>query len=100
MEILERLKPLALLLLRVGIGIVFIFHGYPKLFTHTHDMMPAFQRMGFPAVLRLYRGRHRIFRRNRLDSRTIHAHRRAATGGRNGDSGPQGAFAAGADHRS
>jgi putative oxidoreductase len=47
-EILERLKPLALLLLRVGIGIVFIFHGYPKLFTHTHDMMPAFQRMGFP----------------------------------------------------
>jgi putative oxidoreductase len=50
-EILERLKPLALLLLRVGIGIVFIFHGYPKLFTHTHEMMPAFQRMGFPAYL-------------------------------------------------
>ncbi len=48
MEILERLKPLALLLLRVGLGIVFIFHGYPKLFTHTHDMMPVFQRMGFP----------------------------------------------------
>jgi putative oxidoreductase len=47
-EILERLKPLALLLLRVGLGIVFIFHGYPKLFTHTHDMMAAFQRMGFP----------------------------------------------------
>jgi putative oxidoreductase len=49
MEILERLKPLALLLLRAGIGIIFIFHGYPKLFTHTHDIMAAFQRMGFPA---------------------------------------------------
>jgi putative oxidoreductase len=48
-EILERLKPLALLLLRIGIGIVFIYHGYPKLFTHTHDMMTAFQHMGFPA---------------------------------------------------
>lgn len=49
MEILERLKPLALLLLRVGIGIVFIFHGYPKLFTRTHDIMAGFQHMGFPA---------------------------------------------------
>lgn len=48
-EILERLKPLALLLLRVGIGIVFIFHGYPKLFTRTHDIMAGFQHMGFPA---------------------------------------------------
>jgi putative oxidoreductase len=48
-EILEKLKPIALLLLRVGLGIVFVFHGYPKLFTHTHDMMAAFQRMGFPA---------------------------------------------------
>jgi putative oxidoreductase len=47
-EILERLKPLALLLLRAGVGIIFIFHGYPKLFTHTHDMMAMFQRMGFP----------------------------------------------------
>jgi putative oxidoreductase len=48
MEILEKLKPLALLLLRVGLGIVFIFHGYPKLFTHTHEMMGAFGKMGFP----------------------------------------------------
>jgi putative oxidoreductase len=48
-EILERLKPLALLMVRAGVGIVFIFHGYPKLFTHTHDIMAAFQRMGFPA---------------------------------------------------
>lgn len=49
MEILEKLKPLALLMLRAGIGIIFIYHGYPKLFTHTHDIMAAFQRMGFPS---------------------------------------------------
>jgi putative oxidoreductase len=48
MEILEKLKPLALLMLRAGLGIVFIFHGYPKLFTHTHEMMGAFGKMGFP----------------------------------------------------
>ena len=48
MEVLEKLKPLALLLLRAGLGIVFIFHGYPKLFTHTHEIMSAFGKMGFP----------------------------------------------------
>ena len=35
MQALERLKPIALLLLRLGLGIIFITHGYPKLFTHT-----------------------------------------------------------------
>jgi|SRR5215469_9533833 len=49
MEMLEKLKPIALLLLRVGLGVVFIFHGYPKLFTRTHEMMSAFQHMGFPS---------------------------------------------------
>src|SRR6202030_4762046 len=49
MEILERWKPLALAMLRASIGIIFIYHGYPKLFTHTHDIMAAFQRMGFPS---------------------------------------------------
>lgn len=49
MQSLEKLKPLALLLLRVGLGVVFVYHGYPKLFTHTHEMMGAFQKMGFPA---------------------------------------------------
>jgi putative oxidoreductase len=38
---MERLKPLALLLLRVALGIVFIYHGYPKLFTHTRQTMYA-----------------------------------------------------------
>lgn len=38
---MERLKPLALLLLRVALGAVFIYHGYPKLFTHTRQTMYA-----------------------------------------------------------
>jgi uncharacterized membrane protein YphA (DoxX/SURF4 family) len=33
MEGLEKLKPIALLFLRLALGIIFIFHGYPKLFT-------------------------------------------------------------------
>jgi len=48
METLEKLKPLALLLLRAGLGIIFIFHGYPKLFTHTREIMGFFEKMGFP----------------------------------------------------
>jgi putative oxidoreductase len=48
MEALEKLKPLALLLLRLGLGIIFVFHGYPKLFTHTREAMQSFAHMGFP----------------------------------------------------
>jgi putative oxidoreductase len=46
---LEKLRPLALLLLRLGLGIILVYHGYPKLFTHTHDTVQAFEHMGFPA---------------------------------------------------
>jgi len=49
MRALGRLKPVALLLLRWGLGLVFIFHGYPKLFTETDAYLQAFPRMGFPA---------------------------------------------------
>ena len=38
---MERLKPLALLVLRVALGAVFIYHGYPKLFTHTRQLTYA-----------------------------------------------------------
>ena len=48
MEFLEKLKPLALLLLRLALGIIFISHGYPKLFTHLHETLGAFEHMGFP----------------------------------------------------
>jgi putative oxidoreductase len=49
MEGLEKLKPLALLLLRVGLGVIFISHGYPKLFTQLQHTTEAFTNMGFPA---------------------------------------------------
>jgi putative oxidoreductase len=48
MRSLEQLKPLALLLLRLTLGIIFIFHGYPKLFTHTRVTIEMFEHMGFP----------------------------------------------------
>jgi putative oxidoreductase len=48
MDGLEKLKPVALLFLRLGLGVIFVFHGYPKLFTHTHDTIAQFVRMGFP----------------------------------------------------
>ena len=48
MQGLEKLKPLALLLLRFALGVIFVYHGYPKLFTHTRESMQGFVRMGFP----------------------------------------------------
>lgn len=48
MRSFERLQPLALLLLRLGLGIIFIYHGYPKLFAGSHAQMHGFEQMGFP----------------------------------------------------
>ena len=51
MQTLEKLKPLALLLLRFCLGAIFIYHGYPKLFGHTHETVESFVRMGLPGYL-------------------------------------------------
>lgn len=56
MQLLEKLKPLALLLLRLGLGVIFIYHGYPKIFTHAHQTMEEFPRMGFPSYFALVAG--------------------------------------------
>src|SRR5271154_347006 len=61
METLERLKPLALLLLRLGLGIIFVFHGYPKLFTHTRETMQGFGHMGFPVYFAYIAGVFEFF---------------------------------------
>jgi putative oxidoreductase len=46
---LEKLKPLALLLLRCGLGIVFIYHGWPKLFGDSQGVLQFFANLGFPS---------------------------------------------------
>jgi putative oxidoreductase len=48
MQALEKLKPLGLLLLRVALGVIFVYHGYPKLFGHTREAMQSFVHLGFP----------------------------------------------------
>ena len=48
MQSLEKLKPLALLLLRVALGVIFVYHGYPKLFGHAREAVQGFVRLGFP----------------------------------------------------
>jgi len=58
---LESLKPVALLLLRLALGIIFIFHGYPKLFTHTHETMQGFEHMGFPGYFAYIAGVFEFF---------------------------------------
>lgn len=45
---LSNAQPIALLLLRCGAGIVFLYHGYPKL-VHARAWGPAFVHMGFPS---------------------------------------------------
>ncbi|HEV2297126.1 MAG TPA: DoxX family protein [Candidatus Acidoferrales bacterium] len=49
MTFLNKLRPLALLLLRLGLGIIFIYHGFPKLFTHMSEAVASFPHMGFPS---------------------------------------------------
>ena len=48
MRFLEKLQPLALLLLRCGLALAFIYHGYPKLFGSTAKFVAAFEGLGLP----------------------------------------------------
>ncbi len=51
MQFLEKLKPLALLLLRCALGIIFMFHGYPKLFGSAANFQQFFSQLGMPSQL-------------------------------------------------
>lgn len=48
MHHLEKLKPLAQIALRWALAIVFIYHGFPKLFTQRSQFMAVYSKMGFP----------------------------------------------------
>ena len=52
----EKLKPVAQFVLRVTLAILFIYHGYPKLFTERAQWYAAFPRMGFPWYFALVAG--------------------------------------------
>lgn len=49
MKSFENVQPYAWLLLRCGLALVFIYHGYPKLFGDRERMVEAFQAVGLPA---------------------------------------------------
>jgi len=48
MSSLKKWEPVTLLLLRCGLGLVFIYHGYPKLFGNTERFVESFQTLGLP----------------------------------------------------
>jgi putative oxidoreductase len=65
---LEKLKPIALLLLRIAMGVIFVHYGYPKLFVHPQSSVVWFSQHGFPGyfgylsgVLELFGGLLLIF---------------------------------------
>jgi putative oxidoreductase len=49
MTFLKKLEPFTLLLLRCGLALVFIYHGYPKLFGDRARLIESFQAIGLPA---------------------------------------------------
>jgi len=51
MTFLNKLQPLGLLVLRAGLGIIFIYHGYPKLFGPTEQAAQFFRSVGLPPIL-------------------------------------------------
>lgn len=51
MSFLKKLEPFTLLLLRCGVALVFIYHGYPKLFGEKERIIEAFQAIGLPAFV-------------------------------------------------
>ena len=48
MKFMKGLEPLALLVLRVVLGVIFLYHGYPKLVHPTDAMHEFFVSHGFP----------------------------------------------------
>jgi putative oxidoreductase len=48
MRFLDYLRPLGALVLRLGLAIIFVYHGYPKLFRDPQHFVDLFARVGLP----------------------------------------------------
>ena len=51
MRYLDRLQPLALLVMRLALGLVMLAHGYQNTFRHLHDHVHMVAGLGIPAWL-------------------------------------------------
>jgi putative oxidoreductase len=51
MSFLKKVEPFALLLLRCGLALVFIYHGFPKLFGDKTRFVAAFEALGLPSYI-------------------------------------------------
>lgn len=58
---LDKLRPVALLVLRLAFGVVFVYHGYPKLFSRVEFYQQAFERLGLPPWLSFAAGVIELF---------------------------------------
>ena len=51
MSFLNKWQPLGLLLLRVGLGVIFAYHGYAKLFSHPERAQHFFVSIGLSPIM-------------------------------------------------
>jgi putative oxidoreductase len=51
MRIFDKLQPLSLLALRLGLGVIFFYHGYEKLTRSSKDALAAFTGLGLPTYV-------------------------------------------------
>jgi putative oxidoreductase len=47
MRFLDALRPFGLLVLRLALGLIFVFHGWPKLFSNPRQYAEMFAKLGF-----------------------------------------------------
>jgi len=47
MRFMDALRPLGLLVLRLALGLIFVYHGWPKLFGDAHRYAESFAQLGF-----------------------------------------------------